>query len=278
MRATHDEGFFSAQDGKRLYWQSDMPPQPLADVAMVHGYGDHSGRYVRLRRALTEAGLAAHGFDYRGHGRSDGARGHCKAFSEFADDLERFWTRVRENSAGRKTFLFAHSHGVLVALDWLSRKPGGVQGLVLSAPFLEFGFTPPPLKVLGARVVGLALPSFPFQNALEVGQLTRDTDIQRETEQDALYHRVATPAWFFQVRKAQAMLRTRAAQIHLPTFLFYGSEDPISAVGAMRSFFESLAAKDKTTKAYVGAKHETFHDLRRAEVERDIVKWISSRL
>src|SRR5262249_55037861 len=148
--AAHDEGFLTAKDGLRLFWQSDSPATPRAHVAMVHGYGDHSGRYNGLRAHLAESGFAAHGFDYRGHGRADGRRGHVVRFTQHGDDLVRFWTRVRERAGPLPTFLFGHSHGGLVAIHFpLERRPEGLRGLILSAPFLGFAFEPPPLKVLG---------------------------------------------------------------------------------------------------------------------------------
>src|SRR6266566_1638425 len=101
----HDEGFFTAKDNSRLFWVYDLPEesvQPKAHVALVHGYGDHCGRYSKTIEALVKQGYAVHAIDYRGHGQADGRRGHCDAFDQFVDDVELFWNRVSEKAGEKK--------------------------------------------------------------------------------------------------------------------------------------------------------------------------------
>lgn len=124
--ARHDEGFFNGRDGTRLFWKSSLPDtEPRAHVAVVHGYGDHFGRYTSVADALLADGFAVHGFDYRGHGRADGRRGYAEAWAHFVDDLEAFWARVRRDAGGKKTFLLGHSHGGLMAVKWLGEHHPG---------------------------------------------------------------------------------------------------------------------------------------------------------
>src|SRR5688572_22887681 len=113
--ATHQEGFFSAKDNLRLFWESDVPDAPKAVVGVVHGYADHCGRFRGVIDYLVAAGFAVHAFDYRGHGQSGGRRGHVDHFDQYLDDLALFWNRVVAAAEGRKTVLLAHSHGGLIA-------------------------------------------------------------------------------------------------------------------------------------------------------------------
>jgi lysophospholipase len=124
--AAHDEGFFSAKDNLRLFWETEIPNDPKAHVAVVHGYADHCGRFKGVINALAEEGFGVHAFDYRGHGQADGRRGYVHRWSDYVDDLDSFWKRVKEKSGGKKTFILAHSNGGLIALHWLhQRKPEG---------------------------------------------------------------------------------------------------------------------------------------------------------
>lgn len=93
-----DEGYFSSKDNTRLYWQSIAPEAPKAWVAVVHGYGDHSGRYRVPMESLAKAGFASMALDYRGHGKADGKRGDALHWSDYLDDLDVFWARVRRGS------------------------------------------------------------------------------------------------------------------------------------------------------------------------------------
>ena len=101
-----DEGFFSARDNTRLYWQSVVPAtEPICFVGVVHGYCDHSGRYRRFIDALVAQNIGVMAFDYRGHGKADGRRGYCAKWTDYVDDLEVFWARLRGVAQGKPTFL-----------------------------------------------------------------------------------------------------------------------------------------------------------------------------
>src|SRR5690349_17717716 len=128
--ALHDEGFFTAQDNQRLFWESELPEKaPRAVLGIVHGFNEHLGRYGATKEALVKEGFAVHAFDMRGHGQSDGKRGHIDRFTHYVDDLERFYARIKAAAAGKPLFLLAHSNGALVtALFLMERQPQGLSG------------------------------------------------------------------------------------------------------------------------------------------------------
>ncbi|WP_163998309.1 alpha/beta hydrolase [Pyxidicoccus caerfyrddinensis] len=278
--ARHDEGFFNGRDGTRLFWKSSLPDgEPRAHVAVVHGYGDHFGRYGYVADALLADGFAVHGFDYRGHGRADGRRGYSEAWPHFVDDLETFWERVRKDAGGKKTFMLAHSHGGLMAVKWMGeRKVEGLSGVVLSAPYLKLAITPPALKLLAARAVGRLVPWLPLKTELTVEALSKDLEVQRATREDPLYLTVVTPRWFLESTKAQAEAMLLAPKIQAPLFVLCGAEDGVAAPAAARVFFEAAGAADKKFKEYPGMRHEPLNEVGRAEVFRDISGWISAHL
>ncbi|MGZ3459470.1 MAG: alpha/beta hydrolase [Archangium sp.] len=277
--ARFDEGFFSGKDGLRLYWMSEQPEQPRAHVAVVHGYGDHIGRYRTTFDALTAQGFAMHGFDYRGHGRADGRRGFCASWPDYLDDLAGFWERVRSAAEGRKVFLLAHSHGGLMAVHLLGRGGlEGLSGLVLSAPYFKLAITPPALKLVAAKVVGRVLPWMPIKTELTPESLSRDEAVQRAVSQDPLYNQIVTPRWFIESTQAQARVMSLASEVKVPLFLLCGAEDGVASVETGRLFFEAVGSKDKEYKAYPGMRHEPLNELGKEEVQRDISRWISAHL
>jgi alpha-beta hydrolase superfamily lysophospholipase len=278
--ARHDEGFFNGRDGTRLFWKSSLPDgEPRAHVAVVHGYGDHYGRYGYVADALLADGFAVHGFDYRGHGRADGRRGYCEAWPHFVEDLEVFWERVRKDAGGKKTFMLAHSHGGLMAVKWMGeRRVEGLSGVVLSAPYLKLAITPPAMKLLAARAVGRLVPWLPLKTELTVESLSRDLEVQRMTREDPLYLTVVTPRWFLESTRAQAEAMLLAPKIQAPLFVLCGAEDGVAAPAAARVFFEAAGAADKKFKEYPGMRHEPLNEVGRAEVFRDISGWISAHL
>ncbi|HEY8211111.1 MAG TPA: lysophospholipase [Myxococcaceae bacterium] len=280
MAARHDEGFFSARDNLRLFWASDVPDAPKAWVGLVHGYGDHCGRYKGIIGHLAQEGFGVMAFDYRGHGRADGRRAYVEKFGDYVADLEAFWERLRQAAGDRKVFLVLHSHGALVGLKWvMEKRPEGLAGWVISAPYLKLALTPPVTKVLGARLVGAVVPWMPIKTEIALKDLSRDEAWQQETARDPLYLRNVTPRWFNESNRAQGEVTAKAgAAVTWPTYLFAGAEDPIASTPAARAFFDTVAAKDKTVKIYPGMRHECLQEQGKEEVWRDVAGWISAHL
>jgi lysophospholipase len=272
-----DEGFFSARDNTRLYWQSLLPDGDFKDVVgLVHGFGDHSGRYKRVMEWLITQGHGVLAFDYRGHGKADGKRGHCGDWYEFLDDMEVFWARVRQLASGRPTFMLAHSHGGLIATHFAARKPEGLKGLVMTAPFYRTAFAPPALKLAGARVLSYVLPSVPIHLGLKLEQLSRDVAWQKETAEDPLYGYYGSPRWAVTHMRAQDALAGLGAQINQPLYMLAGGADPIVSTPAAKGFFDTIASTDKTFKEYPGMLHEVMCETGKEEVWADISRWISA--
>ena len=276
--ARHEEGFFSARDNLRLFWESHTPDAPKAHVGIVHGYADHCGRYRWVIDALVEDGFAVHAFDYRGHGQTGGRRGHVDKFNDYLHDLEDFWARVRREAGDKKTFLLAHSHGALMALAWQKSRPEGLGGMVLSAPYLQLAIVPPKVKVLAAKVVGKVVPWMPVPSEIKLEQLTRDPEALRQVSKDPLYNRTVTPRWFEESSRAQAEAMADAPSLEVPFLLFCGSGDTVAAPSAAHRLFERAGSADKTFKEYPGMLHEPMNDLGREEVFGDISRWISKHL
>jgi lysophospholipase len=277
MPGRRDEGFFSARDNTRLYWQSLMPEGDFQDViGLVHGYGDHSGRYKRVTEALVQDGHAVLAFDYRGHGRADGRRGHVSDWNEFLDDITVFWARLRQLASGKPTFLLAHSHGALIATHFAAKKPEGLKGLVMTSPYYKVAAHVPALKVLGAKMVGIFVPWMPVPMGLTPQMLSRDVEWQKETDADALYGKNATPRWFTSHLLAQEELQGLGSQITVPVLMLTAGADPIVSTPAAKGFFETIASSDKTYKEYPGMLHEVMCETGKEEVWGDISRWISA--
>ena len=272
-----DEGFFSARDNTRLYWQSLMPDgEPKDVVGLVHGYGDHSGRYKQVMQYLTEQGHAVLAFDYRGHGKADGKRGHCADWNEYLDDMEVFWARVRQLASGRPTFMLAHSHGALIATHFAARKPEGLKGLVMTAPFYRVATQPPAYKTIPAKLLHLIVPAMPVPTGLTPQMLSRDPAWQKETNEDPLYGRNATPRWYVTHLRAQEAIAGMGQQITVPVLMLTGSADPVVSTPAGKGFFDTIASADKTYKDYPGMLHEVMCETGKEEVWADISRWISA--
>jgi len=274
-----DEGYFTAKDGLRLFWRSAVPDEtPKAWVGVVHGYGDHSGRYAWVLDQLVAAGFGVMAVDYRGHGKADGRRADVGVWDDYLGDLQTFWDKLRAAAGAAPTFLLAHSHGGLMASHWAATNPAGLKALVLTAPFLRLAFEPPPLKLFGAKLIKGLLPSMHLSNELKLEDLSRDVAWQKSSGEDPLYLHVTTPRWFFACSDAQERLAGRGKDITVPLFIAAGTADRIASMPAARAFFDTIASKDKTWKDYPEFRHEVLCEVNKEQPMSDIVAWISAHL
>jgi alpha-beta hydrolase superfamily lysophospholipase len=275
--ARREDGFLHSADGRRLWWQRYSPTSPRATVMVLHGAGDHSGRYAGVTDGLVRAGLEVALLDFRGHGQSDGRRWYVDQFEDYLADLDAFAAHVRAGAGGRKVFVVAHSQGGHVAAHWGLRPGLGVAGFALSSPYFRLAIDPPAAKLWTALVVGKIVPFLPVDAGLDLATLTSDPEMQRWTERDPLYLRKATPRWFTESGRAQEALRLRMVEFAYPLLVMVGTGDRIADPSAGEAFFAAASSTDKQLRRYEGFQHELFNEVGRSAPIADVVSWISAR-
>ncbi|HET8734145.1 MAG TPA: alpha/beta hydrolase [Anaeromyxobacteraceae bacterium] len=275
--ARRSEGTLQAPGGPVLHWERYTPPSPRSTVMVLHGAGDHLGRYPGITSALVRAGHEVALVDFRGHGRSGGRRWFVDRFEDYLADLDAFAAKVRTESGGRKIFVVAHSQGGHIAAHWALRGGRDVAGVVLSNPYVRLAIDPPKLKTWGALLAGKIVPHLPVDAELDLATLTSDPEMQAWTDADPLYLRKTTPRWFTESGRAQEDLRRGMARFDRPLLLLLGTGDRIADGAAASEFFAAVSSKDKTLKEYVGFEHEIFNERGRDAPIADAVAWITAR-
>jgi alpha-beta hydrolase superfamily lysophospholipase len=276
--ARHEEGFLHSADHLRLFWQRYTPPSPRATVLVLHGGGDHGGRYPGITAALVRAGFQVALLDFRGHGQSDGRRWYVDSFQDYLHDLDAFVAKLSQDGiAGERLFVVGHSQGGLIGALWAIGHRGLLSGLVLSSPWFRLAKPPPAPAVLAARLVGMFVPWLPIPASLDSAQLTSDAELQRWTDHDPLYGRKVTPRWFQEAMRAQLEALRRAPELETPLLLLAAGADPVSDVGAERAFYDAVPGTGKKLVIYEGFRHELFNETRRDEPIGEAVAWIARR-
>ena len=272
------EQFFDSKDGARLFMRWSKPAAPKASVLVVHGYGDHSGRYQHVIDAFATAGYATFGIDYRGHGQASGRRGYVSNFPEYLDDLQAGLDLVRQKSPGLPILIVAHSHGCLVTGTYFTagRTAPDVKAVVFSSPYFQLRIEPSWFQLFQARVVGKVVPFLPVKSPLTVDQLTHDPAFQAATDKDPLYIRTVTPKWFTESNAAQAALFANAGSFKLPMLTVQGAEDPIANPVGSKAFHDAAGSADKTFRSLDGMRHEIFNELGREALIADVVTWLDA--
>jgi alpha-beta hydrolase superfamily lysophospholipase len=272
--ARHEEGFINSADHLRLYWQRYTPATPRSTVMVLHGGGDHSGRYPAITTALVRAGFQVALLDFRGHGQSDGRRWHIDGFSDYLADLDAFVTKLRADGTPGKLFAVAHSQGALVTALWALSHRGAVDGVVLSSPYFRLALRAPVLKVVGAKLLGRIVPWLPVATGLDIADLTSDAEMQRWTERDPLYGRATTPRWFEESNRAQVEVLRRAGEFEAPLLVLVAGADRIADSSAARAFTDAARSTDKRLVVYDGFRHEIFNERERERPVAEAVGWL----
>ncbi len=233
-----------------------------------------AGRHYRLGEALAGRGYAVYAYDLRGHGLSSGARGQIGRFSEYLDDSWSYLDVVRAQQPGRPLYLLGHSLGGLISAAFVERNADGLDGLILSSPFLRLAMEVPGLKRIGATLLSVVWPDRDIGNPLQAADLSREPDVIEAYITDPLVHHIAPARWVAETFAAQDAALAAAPCVTLPLLQLYGDEDAIADPAASREFFAAASSADKTPRCYEGFYHELFNEIGRETVFTDLAAWL----
>ncbi len=236
---------------------------------LVHGLGEHSGRYERLTRNLLENSFNVLRFDLRGHGRSEGRRGDIKTFEDYLCDLDIALKEIE----GKRFHLIGHSMGGLIVLKYALKNPERLKSVVASAPLLGLSFSPNPLKLFLGKLLYRIAPFVAMSNEIDPKALSHDEDVVQEYIRDPLVHRKITVRWFFETMKAMEEVNRSAQNLKVPVLLLHGSEDRLTDPNATMAFYEKVPS-DKEIHIYDGYYHEPFNEKDNEKVFEDLLRWL----
>ncbi len=264
-------------DGLRLSAQYQTPIQPKALIALIHGLGEHSRRYDYVVQALLNAGYAVSQFDLRGHGQSEGQRGHAPAYEVLLDDIEQFLKHSQTRCPDKPLFLYGHSLGGNLVLNYVLRRQPKLQGVIVSGPSLRIAFKPPAWKVAIGRLMYSLLPKISLFNEINPAYLSRDRQVVQAYLDDPLIHKQITARLGIDVLDSGFWALEHAAEFDLPLLLMHGTADQITDAQASRDFAEKAGACC-TLKLWDGLYHELHQEPERDQVLRFMINWLEQQL
>ena len=237
-------------------------------VVLVHGLGEHSGRYERLIRMLNDAGFAVYTFDWPGHGRSPGRRGHTSV-EKAMEIIDSIIGELNE-----KPFLFGHSLGGLAVIRYAETRADKVRGVVASSPALARSPKTPSFMVALAKFLGKIAPGITMSNGLDPKLLSRNPEAVRRYIDDPLVHDRISARLGRSIFENMELAHREAKRINVPILLIVGTGDVITPPEGSRRLFKELTVEDREIREFEGAYHEIFEDPEWAdEFHEVIVRW-----
>lgn len=223
---------------------------------------------------MAERDIATYALDPRGHGRSDGARGHAASWDELVGDLVAFHGMVRAAATGEVVPL-GHSVGGSILLSAVVRQRIDPSRFVISSPALRVKMKVPSWKLTLGQGASRVTPSLPMKTALNAEHLSRDPAVVNAYRSDPLTHDRMTVRYYTEWQRANEEIMARAGEITIPFFASHGSDDQIIDVGGTEEFVRRAGSASKELKVYPGAYHEPYNDTNRQEVYADLAAWLA---
>jgi len=257
----------------------NAPKKPKAVIALVHGFGEHGGRYEPMAAALKKKNIAIISVDLHGHGKTGGKRGVCHAYGTLMSDVDALLEKTRSLYPGVPLFLFGHSMGGGLVLNHvLRRQPEGLAGVIVSAPLIRPGKPLPGLQMLVLRLIRKIMPNFSANAGLDAnGISTIEAEVKKYND-DPLVHGKMGAGLAVDVMAGGEWLLDYANvwDEKLPLLLYHAKADPLTAFSASEDFARLVPGCE--FRVYEDVLHEMHNDTSRDEVFAMIDTFISEKL
>jgi alpha-beta hydrolase superfamily lysophospholipase len=274
-------GTFDGSGGVKIFYRHYSADAQRARMVIAHGLGEHSGRYLNVVERLLAMGISVWIPDHRGHGRSEGKRGHVLSFHQYLTDLRSMIELAGEGRAGDcKIFLLGHSMGGLIALYYAQRFPETIDGVLVSSPALGMAIEVPAAKRILGSITSSIWPGFTMGNELDAAKISHDQNVVRAYVDDPLVHDRVSARFFTELMAAMETVRQQVLSFRIPFLMQVAGDDHLVNALAARQFFENLQAPDKTFHVYEGLYHEIYNEpaAQREQVLKDLEAWLAERV
>jgi len=273
------DGKFPVSGGVELAYREWPAPDPKAGLIILHGFGEHCGRYQALAEDVNHAGISCYTFDMRGHGKSPGKRGYIESFSQYYDDLHEFIRFVKNKHQDVPLFLFGHSFGGLVALRYVQQfNPKEFKGVILSSPLLGLAIKVPKYKRLFLPVMKTVAPKLTLNNEINTQLLSHDPTVAEKYDSDPLVHDQASAPFFYGMLEEMAKSMQRAPEWDSPLLVMYASEDKIVDINAIERVCSAMPSSNLQSVRFDGFYHEIFNEVERSKPINQLIEWIMERV
>ncbi|MFX1448198.1 MAG: alpha/beta hydrolase, partial [Promethearchaeota archaeon] len=257
-----------------------IPEKSKAVIQIVHGFAEHSGRYLNVVNQLTPLGYAVYADDHRGHGRSDGKRNYVDYFDQFIEDEKKLYDLIKNKHKNLPIFMLGHSMGSMIALFFTKKYEPLLRGLILSGTGIGAGEdTSKALRVI-VRLLAKIAPKKYINPGLKAEKLSHDSGVVQAYENDPLVNaEKITIRLGWELMKCFAKFDLITHSLKLPLLIQCGAEDSLIK-GSEELLRNAFNMKDKTILIYDGLHHEVYNETReeREKVLNDLSNWLDNHL
>jgi alpha-beta hydrolase superfamily lysophospholipase len=267
------EHSLTASDGTRLFVRDWMVERPQGALVILHGLGEHCGRYLHVARFLNEQGWSVRTYDHRGHGQSGGARGDAPDNEALVRDAEMMVANFARET-GQRPVLFGHSMGGLFAARVATGGKVPLRALSLSSPALAVPLNA--FQKLLLRFMSAVAPGVAVKNNVKSRYVSHDEKVVKAYDSDPLVHDRITARLLNGMLAAIDFAHANAASLSIPVQLQVAGDDHLVDAAGARAFHARLPAHLRTMHWYDQLYHEIFNELDARAVFEDLGQWLAA--
>lgn len=265
-------GSIESADGTKLAYRAWPKPGKVA-LAVVHGLGEHAGRYERFADGMARHGMGTYALDLRGHGKSPGQRGHVDSWSQWTDDVSAFVSHI-ESIAGADVVPVGHSFGGVALLSTvLAGKLPKTRRFVVSSPALKLKLAVAGWKLTFGPIASKIVPRLALANEIDPKTVSRIPEVVEAYKNDPLVHNKISTRMGAEWQDATRDILSRAGQIKVPFLILAGTDDALIDPAGSRELHERAKSMSEL-RMLEGRFHEPFNDLGSDEVFQLIADWL----
>jgi alpha-beta hydrolase superfamily lysophospholipase len=262
-------------DGLELKTETWSSNTPKAVILLVHGFSEHYNRYPHVINFFTEKGFAFWAYDRRGHGHSEGAKGHMPSIEAELDDIQLQVDKAKSEYPDTPIFVYGHSQGGNLALNYVLRRKPNIQGAVITSPWLRLVEEPPnAIKSIGG-FLSKFLPSFQIKQ--KITSLSRDPEVDKKYAADPLVHLLISLKGAKETIDAANWLLNYKQPIELPMLLMHGTGDLVTDWTASQTFFENTG-KSIDFELWEDWYHEIHNEIDKEKMLRYMSDWLNGQV
>jgi len=275
---SHYEFERKAFDGLSIYfqgWQTEHIQKGI--ICLVHGLGEHSGRYEYWSTLSTQAGYSVLTYDLRGHGKSGGMRGHISSFDDYVNDTDLLLREAEDRFPGLPCFLYGHSLGALIVSDYMLIRKPQLTGVIITGLSTKTALQEQKAKIILAKVIGSLAPKFSLSSGLDPLTLSRDPVIVSKYTNDPLVHHQVSAGFGNSSIDTIDWINQHASEWALPVLIMHGEKDRLSYVEGSQEFASKIKG-DCTLKVWSGMFHEVHNEPEKEQVFEYFHQWLDNHL
>lgn len=272
---TSTELQWQTEDNLKIYAKSWIPDtEPKAVVAIVHGLGEHLGRYEHVAKFFVDNNFSVIAYDRTGHGKSEGKRGHNAKFHNYLVEIEDLINEANKLHMGKPVFIYGHSMGACLTANYLLKINQEVTGAVLSGGPFKLAFEPPAIKLFAGKLLRKIAPSVTLPSELDVTQLSYDQAVITAYNNDPLVHDKISGETAIGMFEASDYALQHANAIKIPLLIMHGKDDGICSVEGSQQI-ANLTKGNSTLKIWDKMKHEIHNEKEQKKVLQTAVDWMN---